>query len=183
MEENTPSTPEFQAGNLWKTPGFPHRGWVCIRVVDLNPDESPADEADYETCQVCNHHPIRFVHTIAHAGWPDRLDVGRICAEHLTQDYVNPRKNEDRLRKISGARSRWLKRRWRISAKGAFWLKVRGHHITVFLCQCGCEQWRCCFDGEFGTLRHPTTAAAMMSAFNKLVHVEAKEAMERAGLS
>ncbi len=172
--EDTQNDGRIQAGNLWKAPGFPHRGWMCIRVVDLNPDEDPKHEVDYETCQVCNHHPIRFVHTIVHADWPDELDVGRICVEHLTQDYVNPRRREKDLRNRSQARSRWFKRRWRISAKGAFWVKAKGHHVTVFLCPCGCKQWRCCFDGEFGTLFHPTKEAAMLAVFNKLVHEESR---------
>jgi hypothetical protein len=38
-------------------PRQPHRGWECIATVDLNPDEAPADEVDYETCQVTTARP------------------------------------------------------------------------------------------------------------------------------
>jgi len=156
-------------GSAWRAPGFPRKGWSCIGIVDLNPDEKPADEVEYATCEACGHYPVRFVHTLAHKEHPDELDTGCICAEHLTDDYVNPRRVEVVLRKRAMARSRWLKRRWRVSYKGAHWLKVQGHHMAVFRNRFG-PGWRCSFDGKFGRLIHPTKEAAMMALFNKFAH-------------
>src|SRR5271166_1202731 len=131
-----------ESDNTWRIPGLPRRGWVCVGVVDLNPDELPMEEVDYATCEVCGQHPIRFVHTIVHDDWPEELDVGCVCVEHLTNDYVNPRRHERDLKNRASARARWLKRRWKISAKGAFWIKEKGHHMAVFRATFG-EGWRC----------------------------------------
>ena len=162
------------SGGQWTIPGFPHRGWTCIRVVDLNPDDLPPGKSpDYEACQVCGQYPIRFVHTIVHDDWLDEVDVGCVCVERLTQDYVNPRREEKRLKNRANARARWLKRRWRMSIKGSFWIKEKGHHIVVFRSTFA-EGWKCCFDGKFGMLEHPTKEAAMLSVFNKLVHEESR---------
>src|SRR4051794_10583946 len=109
---------------VWKIPGMPHRGWECIHVVDLNPDELPAEEVDYATCEACGQHPIRFVHTIVHDAWPCGLDVGRVCVEHLTGDYVNPRLREGELKRKAAARRGWAKKPWRTSANGNTWMKT-----------------------------------------------------------
>jgi hypothetical protein len=146
---------------------MPHRGWTCINVRDTNPDELPMDEAEYETCQACEKYPIRFVHTIVHDDWPDEVDVGRICVEHLTNDYVNPRRHEAELKRRASARIRWLNRKWKTSAKGNKWLKTDGHHMAVFPSQ-GRAGFGCILDGRFSQKSYPTERAAMLHIFDYL---------------
>jgi hypothetical protein len=118
--------------NLWKAPGFPHRGWESIGVVDLNPPDDPSDDVTYATCEACGQTPIRFVHTLVHDDWDDPVSVGCKCCERLTDDYVTPRRHEAELKRQAAARARWVKQRWRTSAKGSLWVKVRGVVVTVF---------------------------------------------------
>jgi hypothetical protein len=181
------STAAAGLGNLWHTEGFPHRGWECIHVEDLNPDELPADEVDYETCQVCGQYPIRFVHTIIHDDWPDELDVGRICVEHLTGDYVNPSRREAELkRRAAGvkrrrkadekARTQWAVRHWRESARGNLWTRYEGLGITVFACGSG---WRIVIDGIFGRRIYPSQAEAQQASYDAVSWVKKTRARER----
>jgi hypothetical protein len=77
------TTHSVNLSDLGKTRGFPHRGWDGIGVADLTPDNLPADEVAYGTCQACGKHPIRFVHTHSgsrrlgrrHRGRPDLCRV------------------------------------------------------------------------------------------------------------
>ena len=76
----------------WGRPGVPHKGWVCVAVDDLgHPDH---------VCQMCQKELVRYVHTMAHPDYPDRLDVGCVCAAHMCEGYdakrAAPPENEPR---------------------------------------------------------------------------------------
>jgi hypothetical protein len=176
------------SGHRWTIPGMPHRGWEWLGVVDLNPDELPMDEVEYETCQACGMYPIRFVHTIRHDEWPDELDVGRICVEHLTEDYVSAHADrcEERLKRRAAAvrrkrkadeagRARWAQRDWRESARGNFWTKEKGDRSTVFASGSG---WRIVVDGIFGRRTYPSPEAAMQASYDALSWVKRTRARE-----
>jgi hypothetical protein len=162
---NLPETTADNLHNLWRTEGFPHRGWQCLDVVDLNPDNAPHYEVDYGTCDVCGHYPIRFVHVLLHDEWSGQIEAGCVCAEKLTGDYISHKDHERDLRRRAAARANWLKRRWRISAKGNKWLNVDGHHVTVFLSRHD-PGYRASVDGAFSPASYPTEQAAMMAAFD-----------------
>jgi hypothetical protein len=166
-----------RTGTLWSTPKFPHRGWTFVDIIDLNPDEEPSENVNYESCEVCGQYPIRFVHTLDHDDWPEPVDVGCVCAEHLTEDYVNPRAHEKELRRRATSRSRWLRRRWRTSSRGNPYLNLKGHRMAVFPSY-RTDGWSCSLDGTFGELVHPTIEAAKLSLFNKL-SIEHPEALRR----
>ncbi len=150
--------------DLWKTPGFPHRGWDCVDVIDLNPEELPSDGVEYATCEACGQYPVRFVHVLVHDAWEDQVEVGCVCAEKLTGDYVNPKRHEAELKKRSATRQRWLKRKWKTSPKGNPWLKVEGRLITVFPSRFSAGY---CYviDGNFSRKTYPTPRAAMMASY------------------
>jgi hypothetical protein len=148
---------------------MPHRGWTCINVVDLNPDEEPMDEVEYETCEACGKHPIRFVHTISHPEFRT-LDVGRVCVEHLTGDYRNPRRRERELKNRAAARARWLRQPWRISAQGNEWRRVQCHHMVIFPDRDG-PGWRCKFDDAYSKISFPTKDAAKLAIHDRLISV------------
>jgi hypothetical protein len=138
---------------------MPHRGWSLVDVEDLG-------EAAH-TCHACEYEPIRYVHHLTHEEWAGELLVGCVCSEHLTCDYVTPRQMEKKARRLAAARKRWIQRRWKISAKGNLWVKLKGHHMSVFPLKSG-TGWKCTLDGRFGQLVHATREAAMLSLFNKL---------------
>jgi len=89
-------------------PDIPRNGWSCIGVDDLGWDGPGYDPG---TCEYCGNHPIRYVHTLTHPDWPDKLDVGCICAERLCKDY-DGRGQETALKHRATRRQRWLTRKW-----------------------------------------------------------------------
>jgi hypothetical protein len=90
--------------NRWDQPGVPHRGWRWVNVIDLCEDST--------TCEACNHHPIRYVHVLEHDEYQDRLKVGCVCAEKLTEDYKNPRAKQTNLANKE-ARKKRLLQQWK----------------------------------------------------------------------
>jgi hypothetical protein len=93
----------------WSEPGVPHRGWTCAGVEDL---EEPS-----QVCAMCESATVRYVHYMKHPDYPETLGVGCICAEHMENDYVNPRLREHRLRSRTRRGRTWAQRQWRISAR------------------------------------------------------------------
>ena len=107
------------SGNRWDQPGVPHKGWHCVDVVYLRADGESADETDYATCQMCGNEKIRYVHIMEHPDLDETFDVGCVCAEKMSGDYEGPKRREAKLRNRAARRTRWLQRKWRMSAAGA----------------------------------------------------------------
>jgi hypothetical protein len=120
----------------WSEPGVPHRGWTCAGVEDL---EEPS-----QVCAMCESATVRYVHYMKHPDYPETLGVGCICAEHMENDYVNPRLREHRLRSRTRRGRTWAQRQCRISARGNFYLRTEGFILTVFRLsdRKGQEFWR-----------------------------------------
>lgn len=114
------------SGSRWDQPGVPHKGWHCVDVVDLRADGGPADETDYATCQMCGNEKIRYVHIMEHPDLDENFEVGCVCAEKMSDDYEGPKRRETKLRNRAVRRTRWLQRKWRVSAKGNSFLNLEG---------------------------------------------------------
>lgn len=80
--------------NYWSDPNVPHRGWECVDVIDLADYCENDDEIRYQQCQMCSNEKIRFVHVMTHPDFQGELHVGCVCAEKMSEDYVNPRNIE-----------------------------------------------------------------------------------------
>jgi hypothetical protein len=89
----------------WRRLGVPHRGWDCVGYEDLGPDED-----DFVTCEMCEMAEIRHVHTMSHPDYPQALEVGCVCAENMSGDYVGPRRRERELRLRVKRRERQARR-------------------------------------------------------------------------
>ena len=84
----------------WGTKDVPHKGWVCVGMLDLGED---ADDMDFETrrseiyeeCEMCNQEGIRYVHIMEHPQYEGQLRVGCVCAEKMENDYYAPRDREN----------------------------------------------------------------------------------------
>ena len=108
----------------WARAGVPKKGWEAVDWFDL--------EEPIGTCEMCETSTIRFVHVMRHADYHEDLDCGCVCAEHMQEDYVNPRKREKALRNRAGRRARFAERKgWKLSANGTPYIKVDGHHMVV----------------------------------------------------
>jgi hypothetical protein len=180
--------------HLWETPGFPHRGWECLDVVDLNPDELPAEEVEYGTCEACGQHPIRFVHVLRHDDWQDDVRVGCICSARLTEDYVTPYHRERELKNEAGRRRRqvirakveramqaarrerirqnWGSMPWRTSSKGNAWTKPDGVLVVVFPAPGG---YRYMAGGEFSTASYRDEDAAKAASLDGFERAHRRE--------
>ncbi|MBV6489836.1 MAG: hypothetical protein CNCCGFBP_00210 [Fimbriimonadaceae bacterium] len=106
----------------WSEPGFPHKGWEYEFIEDL--------EVLDGQCDVCGTE-LRYVHHLFHPQTRLTVGVGCICAEKLTEDYVNPKVREKLAKGRAARNARWLKKEWQPSAKG-FTLKALGYRMTVF---------------------------------------------------
>jgi hypothetical protein len=129
---------------------------MLINVEDLGEPE--------HTCEACGQTEIRYVHEIEHPEFRTLL-VGCVCCEHLTGDYVNPRRHEAELRKRAARRARWLKRKWKTSAKGNPWLKADGRLIAVFASRYA-EGYHYAVDGQVSRRTFPTERAAMLASYD-----------------
>jgi len=86
----------------------------------------------YETCQICNHGGIRYVHIMRHDSYQEDLRVGQQCAEKMENDYVNPKWRETKLR------NRWktfIKKDWHKNQNGNYVLKYKGWVIKIMSSQ------------------------------------------------
>lgn len=144
---------------LWDQPGVPHKGWRCVGVDDL--------EEAIETCEMCGKENIRYVHYMEH-GDHGSLSVGCVCAEKMSDDYVNPRKREKVLRNRASRKSRWLSRKWRVSRSGNTYINVEGHNIVVFVFKQGRHAGRRGFrmGGEWSQKGYETEDEAKLAAFD-----------------
>ena len=152
---------------LWDTPGVPHKGWECDTVYDIREDGSSPDETDYEICQMCGNERIRYVHVMSHPEYPKPLNVGCVCAEKMSNDYLGPKKKEKVLRNKASRRSRWLTRKWRLSAKGNDFLNVDGYNIVIYPNKFMPGKWSFGIDGKFSRNNFESKDKAKIAAFNK----------------
>jgi len=73
----------------WEREGIPHKGWKEIGIEDLGEDLEFGDDVEYEQCEMCGQEKIRYVHVLQHSDFNGELRVGCVCAEHMTDDYIN----------------------------------------------------------------------------------------------
>ena len=155
---------EHTSRGKWSQPSVPKRGWTCVEVEDL---EQPS-----QLCEMCESTEIRYVHHMEHPGYPETLAVGCVCAEHLEQDYVQPREREKRLKNSARRRKSWIDRVWKVSAKGNTYINTDGFNITVFL-QAG--SWKLVISNretgksQPGRKSYETKEAAQAAGFNALI--------------
>lgn len=147
---------------LWDNAGVPHKGWVCTNVTDLEPE----NESDYASCEMCGKEQIRYVHTMEHDEFPP-LEVGCICAEKMSGDYVNPKRREQKLRNRAARKAKWLKRRWRRSAKGNSFINADGHNLVVFPNKFNPDKFSFGIDGKFSRRLYDSESAAKLAMFDE----------------
>ncbi len=159
--------------NYWNIPGVPHRGWTLVDVIDIREDGQSEDETDYQVCMMCGNEKIRYVHVLAHPDIAEQYSVGCVCAEKMTDDYINPAMRERNLRNKSSRRTNWLKRKWQVSAKGNFYLNLGEHNVSVFFDN-KTNAYKCRIDDKFGTLKYASVEEAKMGLFKKIEDLKDK---------
>jgi hypothetical protein len=89
-----------QKMNHWKKKDVPHKGWKNEGYEDL--------EEPIHVCDMCGQKEIRHVHILSHPSLLQRFRVGRICADHMTNDYVTAERQLTEMKK----RARWMATGW-----------------------------------------------------------------------
>lgn len=151
--------------NFWKQPGIPHRGWSLIDVVDIRDNGQSEDDTDYENCMMCGHEKIRYVHIVYHPEIEEEFRVGCICAENMTNDYINPGRRERDLRNMAKRKSNWSNKRWKLSQKGNLYLKIDTHLIVIFEDKTS-KKYKVMIDKTIGIMKFETIESAKLAAFD-----------------
>lgn len=160
--------------NFWKLPGVPHKGWTLITVIDIREDGQPEWDTDYETCMMCGNEKIRYVHVLEHKEVDDEFRVGCVCAEKMTNDYINPRQRENELRNRSNRRKTWIKRKWKLSKNGNLYLTVDERHIVIYR-EKKSNKYKVKIGNVFGKKQFDSLEEAKVAAFNGVEYYRSKE--------
>ena len=116
----------------WSKEGIPHKGWICVDVIDLGEGVFEGDTIPYESCEMCDQEKIRYVHILKHPDYNGEIHVGCDCASKMTDDYISPPKVENDLRNRANRRRNFMKQEWRLKAQtGNYTLKYKGEYITI----------------------------------------------------
>jgi hypothetical protein len=144
--------------HLWQAAGVPRKGWWLIDVADL--------EEPIGVCQFCGKTDIRYLHTIQHDDYPGDVEVGCVCCEHLTNDYVRPRQREHELRlRVKRRLTFETSDRWKRTLKGNLTISWKGIRITVFARENG---FKFVVGNTFSSQTYPAELAAKRAAFARL---------------
>lgn len=109
---------------LWKRAGVPQKGWSNIGMRELRPAK--------KICEMCETAEISVGHSMAHPDYPETLEVGVSCAEHMENDYVAPRMRERPLINRAARRRYFpMLKAWRTDADGMHVLRVRNVIVLV----------------------------------------------------
>ena len=98
---------------------LPRKGWVLIDTLD------EGSTANF-TCENCGHPHIRYRHVLENRKTEQRVLVGCVCAQHLTQDFTTPKLRERSLKGWAGRRMRFPTLNWVRTLKGNLRLKKGG---------------------------------------------------------
>lgn len=152
---------------LWTQSGVPHRGWQCVDVIDLRPTGQSVEDTMYAACEMCGNEPIRFVHIMQHEAYEEQLEVGCICAEKMSDDYVGPRQRETALKNKAARKAKWLSRKWRRSSRGNDFLNVEGFNLVVFPNKFKPGKWGYGIDGDFSRKVFDSKEEAKLALFEQ----------------
>ncbi len=145
-------------------PGIPREGGRCVGVHDLGDGVGSGEEIDYAACEMCGNERIRFVHVMEHPDCETQCEVGCVCAEKLSDDYAGPKRRESAMKNRALRRSRWLTRKWQVSAKGNSYLNLKGINLGVR--PTSSKQWAYWIGTRHSKKVFPTMVAAKLALFD-----------------
>jgi hypothetical protein len=159
--------------NYWKTPGVPHKGWRLIDVVDIREDGQSEWEKDYESCMMCEHDKIRYVHIVSHDEFGEEFRVGCNCAEKMTGDYVNPEQRERELRNRANRRASWKNKQWKINKNENHFLNYENHHLLIFRDKYS-GKFKLKIDEQYGKKTYDDIDTAKTAVFKNVEYLKEK---------
>jgi hypothetical protein len=159
--------------NHWKQQGVPHKGWTLTDVIDVREDGQSEYETDYETCMMCGNEKIRYVHLVTHEEISEEYRVGCVCAEKMTNDYINPKKREKELRNRTNRRVNLVKKDWRRSPNGNHYINYEKHHLLIYKDK-KTNKYKVKVGEKFGNKTFNTLEQAKIAAFNGVEYFKEK---------
>ena len=127
------------ATGQWRDPAVPHRGWIYNGCNDSGSLSM--------TCEMCEKEEIRHIHHVSHPEYPVQLQVGCVCAENLTTDYVGPRAAEAALKRRRTRLKTFMSKGWKPGSNGSFSRAWKGRRVLLAPRERG---WIAKVDGEGG---------------------------------
>lgn len=159
--------------NLWNIPNIPHKGWILQYVYDVRANCETIEETEYKTCMMCNNERIRYVHVVYHQDSSEELEVGCICAEKMTNDYVTPKRREKELRNKANRKRNFISHQWKLSKNGNLFTKKDGHHLLIFKDRKS-KKYKCKIDSHFGMKSFESVLEAKKAIFNEIEYYKKK---------
>ena len=90
---------------------------------------------------------IRYAHVMVHPDYAEEIHVGCVCAEKMTDDYINPRKSERALKNRNSRKNNFNRVQWNFNAtKKTYSKKYKGEYITIMQSRYG--NWGVFFAGQ-----------------------------------
>ena len=84
---------------------------------------------------------------VVHSDFNGELRVGCVCAEHMTDDYINPQKSERELKNRLNRKKNFMRREWQERAQGKYVLRYKGENITIMKSKFGAG-WGVLYGGQ-----------------------------------
>lgn len=131
----------------WEREGIPHKGWKEMGIEDLGEDLESGDDVEYEQCEMCGQEKIRYVHILQHPNFNGELRVGCVCAERMTDDYINPQKTERELKNRLNRKKNYMRKEWQERNQGKYVLRYKGENITIMKSKFGAG-WGVLYGGQ-----------------------------------
>jgi hypothetical protein len=111
------------ATGKWRDPGVPHKGWTYNGCEDSGSLSM--------TCEMCEKEEIRHIHYVSHPDYPTELQVGCVCAENLTADYLGPRAAEAAVKRHRSRQKTFLSKGWKAGLNGSFSRAWNGRRVLL----------------------------------------------------
>lgn len=157
--------------NKWNLPNIPHKGWILQDVIDIREDGQTVEETDYETCMMCNNERIRYVHILTHIEVEKEFKVGCVCAEKMTNDYVNPKQLEKKLKQKTSRRINWIKKHWKETESHNLTLIFEGQRLLIFTDK-KTNKFKCKIGEVWGKKTFDTLDKAKIAVFNGIEYLK-----------
>jgi len=155
----------------WNIPNIPHKGWTIVDVIDIRVDGQTEDETNYQTCMMCNNNRIRYVHIVSHSEVENDFEVGCVCAEKMTGDYVNPKHLEKKLRQRTARRINWIKKTWKLTENGNHTLIFEKHRLLIFK-EKKTSKYKCKIGEVWGKKSFETIEQAKNAVYNGIDYLK-----------
>lgn len=115
----------------------PTKDWYCVEVEDVGEHITDEfDEGKLSTCELCGCNKVRYLHHMEHPQYFETIQVGCICAGILEGNILAAKQREQWLKNRNKRRTTFLKKPWKKTVNGNYFLKRKGKDIFINVMGC-----------------------------------------------